>query len=771
MRPHSCGYYRDQSNILHAFTTEYPYAVYGYGVFIYDVTEYLRNGDNTLFLKKFDEYPALNPSTLIYMYNKTGSDTLKFIYIDNTADILENSYNVANRPVELNTRFNVSSELVQSADFYVFAATDDSGDDAYIVFNGERTKWTIEGRQTSFKKLDIKRTVKDINNVTVGAYSNVPGYRLFALQQIMVLTKKIQTSVSSINTEYDNVAFAGTSNKVYVEIKNTRSGEFTIHLYADGAFIGSQDIVLNGKSTTISFVDPTIRPVDANTVYGGDNDKVNYTAEIIFNGGKISSYSISAPILYDGYLGKDFSYPSNAFNPFFNGTITGDIVIDVKDYTSYLDNYGTSRTDLWTVTLPANSALVKSLIYVPYNYFNPNEGLTENLSMFSTKFNDVEITPIMLYRDQINFGREADYGYGVLVYDVSQLIKAGSNSFALTKKSNIPFVYPSTLIYMYNTTGSETIKEVYISNDADLLSFIDFNELNREIKVNSIFNVNSTGKVDAKLYVFAAGAQKGEGNVRFNNNLYEDVWNGNANCTDFYILDVTNSIEDTNVVSFISTNSYLMALQQIIVITKKAPSDGGNATMEVIVTPTALSTTYDSGKTFDINVLDANNNPVANLELTVKIYTGSKYVTKILTTNAKGVATFIGASTLDIGNYKVEITSKSGEYSISKTVSSIKVSKAGTVVVAKKLTAKYKKSKYFTVTVKNRATKKVVKGIVVKVKIFTGKKAKTYKIKTNAKGIAKLNTKKLKIGKHKVVISSGNNKYTINKKSTIRIKR
>ena len=193
--------------------------------------------------------------------------------------------------------------------------------------------------------------------------------------------------------------------------------------------------------------------------------------------------------------------------------------------------------------------------------------------------------------------------------------------------------------------------------------------------------------------------------------------------------------------------------------------------MEVIVTPTALSTTYDSGKTFDINVLDANNNPVANLELTVKIYTGSKYVTKILTTNAKGVATFIGASTLDIGNHKVEITSKSGEYSISKTVSSIKVSKAGTVVVAKKLTAKYKKSKYFTVTVKNRATKKAVKGIVVKVKIFTGKKAKTYKIKTNAKGIAKLNTKKLKIGKHKVVISSGNNKYTINKKSTIRIKR
>ena len=92
-------------------------------------------------------------------------------------------------------------------------------------------------------------------------------------------------------------------------------------------------------------------------------------------------------------------------------------------------------------------------------------------------------------------------------------------------------------------------------------------------------------------------------------------------------------------------------------------------------------------------------------------------------------------------------------------------------MTAKKLTAKHKKSKYFKVTVKNKATKKAVKKIVLKVKVFTGKKAKTYKIKTNDKGVAKLNTKKLKIGNHKVVISSGNGNYVINKKSTILIKK
>ena len=146
-------------------------------------------------------------------------------------------------------------------------------------------------------------------------------------------------------------------------------------------------------------------------------------------------------------------------------------------------------------------------------------------------------------------------------------------------------------------------------------------------------------------------------------------------------------------------------------------------------------------------------------------------ITKTLKTNANGIATFTGASTLSVGTHKVVITSSDAKYSVSKITSSIKVSKAGTVVTAKKLTVKYKKSKYFTVTVKNKATKKPVKSIVVKIKVFTGKKAKIYNIKTNSKGIAKFNTKQLQIGTHNVVIYSGNSKYVINQKSAIVVKK
>ena len=68
--------------------------------------------------------------------------------------------------------------------------------------------------------------------------------------------------------------------------------------------------------------------------------------------------------------------------------------------------------------------------------------------------------------------------------------------------------------------------------------------------------------------------------------------------------------------------------------------------------------------------------------------------------------------------------------------------------------------------------KKVIKGVKVKIKVYTGKKAKTYTLKTNTKGIAKLNVNKLKVGTHKVVVTSANKYVTAKQaKSTIKIKR
>jgi hypothetical protein len=183
-----------------------------------------------------------------------------------------------------------------------------------------------------------------------------------------------------------------------------------------------------------------------------------------------------------------------------------------------------------------------------------------------------------------------------------------------------------------------------------------------------------------------------------------------------------------------------------------------------------LSTTYNSGKSLTITVKDEAKNPVSGVKLALKVFTGKTSKVYYVTTNAKGVATFSSASKLSIATHKVEITSSNTKYNIKKTTTSIKVAKAKTTVKAPKVTSKVKKSKYFKVTVKNKATKKVVKNIKVKIKVYKGNKFKTYTKKTNSKGIAKLNVRSLKVGTHKVVISSGNSKYIINAKSSIKIK-
>ena len=216
-------------------------------------------------------------------------------------------------------------------------------------------------------------------------------------------------------------------------------------------------------------------------------------------------------------------------------------------------------------------------------------------------------------------------------------------------------------------------------------------------------------------------------------------------------------------------------------------------TTPVVITPAKLTATYNSGKLFKFTVTDKKTKKaVKNLAVTLKIYVPkklyasasklyknfvydsfdetSKYwiIYTTIYTNSKGVASL--KFNHAVGFYKIEAFPAYLNYAASKVSSTIKISKAPTTIKAPKVTAKYKKSKYFKVTVKNKATKKVVKNIKVKIKVYTGKKYKAFTVKTNKKGVAKLNTKKLKRGKHKVVITSGNKNYKISAKSVIRIR-
>ena len=169
-------------------------------------------------------------------------------------------------------------------------------------------------------------------------------------------------------------------------------------------------------------------------------------------------------------------------------------------------------------------------------------------------------------------GTYAKYGYGLLVYDVSDIIKSGENIFVLEKENDTVAVYPSTLVALYNSSSSDTLKTIYLYNGADLLSN-SYNFLNRTVASDSLLDIDSFSQaISSKLYVFAASAQKGDGDLIVNNKTFNNIWNGTSDSLEQYVVDLGSSPKESNEVSFVSTGSTILALEQFIVVESKFKS-------------------------------------------------------------------------------------------------------------------------------------------------------------------------------------------------------
>ena len=228
-------------------------------------------------------------------------------------------------------------------------------------------------------------------------------------------------------------------------------------------------------------------------------------------------------------------------------------------------------------------------------------------------------------------------------------------------------------------------------------------------------------------------------------------------------LEMSNSTFTSNKEGAIKANNVAV----IDGVTYKGPiyfDDSLKKTKIITSTTKKLTTTYMSGKTVALKMFyTKSKRPLTKYQSEVKIIKGKSKTYDYIYTNSKGIAYF-KASNLNVGTYKIIFNNDDND--VDPITTTVKITKAKTIIKAPKVTAKHKKSKYFKVSVKNKATKKPVKNTYIQVKIDK----KTHKIKTNSKGVAKINTKKLKIGKHKVVISSGNSNYIMSAKSTITIK-
>ena len=728
----------------------------------YDITDSVKGLNGSSIAVKVDAFK---------MDGKSFDGRIKLIalilaYDDGDDDKIYYWYDATQRwtKTDITTTFNTSdvTDIVR-AEMTNIAL---SSGDGIFKLNGE---WLgdadkhVSGDYYQYNLWDITGRVKEGQNTEF--YSLVGTSTFGSLKNVLTFMKmesKNITAEVSFATEYSDspTCYAGTVNALTVKAKSNFEGKYLVELLADGVCVNSTQINLDGTNqVTFQLTDPTVRAVDQTTVNGADNSEVNYVVNVKLADSTVGSANLTVPVLYNGYLGKDYAYNATYIEDLQVFTVTGGVKADIQDVSTFMTSAKSNRTDVFNINLDKYSSLEKAFVYVAYNW----DKTGVNGPVFNATFNGNAIAPKAGYRDQSNLGNYGKYGYGLIVYDVSDFAKTGENTFTLTKQSGMTAVYPSTSIYLYNNTDSDYIYTVYMMDGADLLSD-SYNDAGRVVKAENVFNVNTGDVTDAEFYIFAAGAQNGEGNIIFNANEYMDVWNGTSNSVEKYSVDVSEVLADSNSVGFVATGSTILALNQIAVTSQKAP-------VKVTLTAKALSTTYDSSKAFTVTALDKNSNPVSGLKIALKMNTGKSFKNYYVTTNAKGVASFSDASKLAVGTHKVEITSSNTKYDVKGTQSTIKISKAKTTVKAPKVTGKFKKSKYFRVTVKNQATKKVVKGIKVKVKVYTGKKYVTKTIKTNAKGIAQLNIKTFKIGTHKVVISSGDSKYIISAKSTIVIKK
>ena len=506
----------------------------------------------------------------LFLENNT-IDGVPAIYNNGSITSLVKVYVVVNEndPFESNVAYY---SLNDDAPIWVYILDNDAN-----LINGDSLKLTIGDTEiTEFEMED--GAYKTIFKITeYGTYFVNASYTRAESPIVyggtIVAEEPIHSAHVSFVSEYENTCYAGTVNNIEIHVLNNGSfnTNYTVDFYVDGVKVNSSEVTIPiGQERYLTICDEKIRPVNEYTVLGENNPTANYTV-IVSNkdsGEVLTEASIFPAILYNGNLGKDYAYPPENITYFDTISYNGGLIIQTKNDTTYIGTDTPGRTDKWVVDLGDDASIVNAFVYVPYTW-DSTEGI---IPEWNITFNDVRITHVASFRDQSNMGKNGKKGYGLVVYDVSDLIQKGENIFSLGKIRNRTAVYPGTLVTIYNLTGSDAFSTIYMYNGADLLANTN-NTAGRTVASNSLLNVGSLSNVKgAKLFVFAASAQTGEGNLIVNDVPIEDIWSGTSSSVDYYTFDLSDNLRLSNSVSFVATGSTIMALQQFIVVDSVAPS-------------------------------------------------------------------------------------------------------------------------------------------------------------------------------------------------------
>ena len=475
-------------------------------------------------------------------------------------------------------------------------------------------------------------------------------------------------------------------------------------------------------------------------------EKAKFNSTVILNGtykGSGHEIEIDKDITIDG-LGKT-TLNANHNSRIFNINSSNVILKNLNITNGFSSVYGGAITSSGKLTI-INCNFINNNVYDTFNYLSwrePGYGeggaiYTENdLTVINSTFIDNYAKYLGSYHDMDVDVDMGDYGNGGAISCLGNLYLENSN-FTKNSLHSIMAHYNASILNCIFKSSS-----IYCSETADLhIRNCDF----KDAKINS-------------------------GNLTVNNSNFIGIKHGDA-----LIYSEHAKIINSTFINNTASNTAILILEDyelkdcVFINNRDATILSGDSLLNDSLMPTYLKaksmnhlrkTYYKSGKSLKIDSI-----------YEVKIYINGKkhelyefydYNSKFYDYNSNYF--IFPVSTWKVGTYTIFM--KSEVKYVKDATFKITVLKAPTTVKAPKVIAKYKKSKYFKVTVKHKTTKKAVKNTYIKLKI--GKK--TYKVKTNSKGIAKFNTKKLKVGTHKVTITSGNANYKISAKSQIKVKK
>ena len=397
------------------------------------------------------------------------------------------------------------------------------------------------------------------------------------------------------------------------------------------------------------------------------------------------------------------------------------------------------------------------------NYVSDSANISDNLGGGAI-FSDCDTLKI----DGCNFTKNAasaSFG-GAIISGKSNRIR---NSFFMDNSallgnaiysSSISYVMSNVFVIPYNGTKGDEIygSEISVSDD----NTFERKKLDSVVKFTAsmIFEYGATGSI----YVTVEG-----GIIK-----PQDIWVLNHNEAKIGYSKNMISISNLPVGTFklcvrtTPDENHTSVESDLGITVKKATA---------VIKASKLTVAYKSGASWTIKIVDSRNNkPIANMKLTLKVFTGKKYKVVTLTTNSKGEASY-KTKKLSKGNHKVEVSASHAGYNFNRLKSSIKVIKP--TPLKYKLQAKVNDNggALLSYMVLNKKTKKGVNGIKIKVLIFTGKKYKAYTLKTKkVKGKKKtyhgaigFSTNEFSVGKHKVKLMPVSIKYKGSTVTSIKI--